>query len=130
MAFGLEWDKALQEIFDGGNTKLPYAREVSTCYTSVEILKNHARAVRSAANQEEYARLPDLRRPLIENLIWAMGEERDSQDPYQRARWYMYENRDQLRMEYALDRLVQVPPLAPLFEMVPPQMEQQEMEQK
>ena len=46
MAFGLEWDQALQEIFDGYNAKLSYPREVSTWYASVAILKNHVRAVR------------------------------------------------------------------------------------
>ena len=39
MAFGLGWDQALQEIFDDDNTKLSYAREVSTWYASVAILK-------------------------------------------------------------------------------------------
>jgi hypothetical protein len=116
---------------NGDSTKLSYACEVSTWYTSIEILKNHARAVRAAANHEEYARLPDLHRPLIENLVWAMGEARDSPDPYQRARWYMYQNRDKLCVDYVLDRLVPVLPLAPLFEMVSLEMEQQQqMEQQ
>ena len=52
-----------------------------------------------------------------------MGEAKDSPDPYQRARWYMYQNRDQLRVDYELDWVVLVLPIA-LMEMEPPQMEQ------
>ena len=47
--------QGLQEIFDGDSTKLSYARDVSTWYASIAILKNHACAVRAAANHEEYA---------------------------------------------------------------------------
>ena len=109
---------------NGDNTKLSYAREVSTWYASIAILKNHAHAVRVAANHEEYVRFLDLHCPLIENLVWAMGEAKDSPDPYQRAHWYMYQNRDQLRLDYELDRVVPVLPIV-LMEMEPPQMEQQ-----
>ena len=111
-------------MFNGDSTRLSYAREVSTLYASLAILKNHAREVRVAANHEEYARLPDLHCLLIENLVWAMGEARDSPDPYQRARWYMYQNRDQLHVDYELDMVVPVLPLAHLMEMEPSQMEQ------
>ena len=86
MAFGLGRDMTLQEILDGDNKLFSYAHEVSTWYSSVAIPKNYARALRACATHEERSRLPDLHRPLIENLVWAMEEVRDSPDPFQRSR--------------------------------------------
>ena len=53
-----------------------------------------------------------------------MGEVRDSPDPFQRARWYMYQNRDKLHLDYELDGVVPLMPI-PLMEMELPQMEHQ-----
>ena len=122
MAFGEGWHRALRELCAGDAKKLEYAREVSSWFSSPTMLQNQALAVRVAATDEERERLPDLHHPLIENLIWAMGEARDSPDPFQRACWYMYQDRLNLRpVDHLAERIVPVLPLMRMMEMQPEQ---------
>lgn len=96
-----------------------YVQEITTWYTNITMLQNHARTVRACTTTDERARMPDLHRPLIENLIWAMEEASNSLDPLRQSRWYMYQNCKKLRpADYEVEGLVPVSPLA-LMEMEP-----------
>lgn len=117
-------------MFAGDNQKLSYAREVATWYNNIAIQQNHAHVVRARTMEVERSRMPDLHCQLIENLIRAMEEARDSSDPYKRSRWYMYQGREQLcPVDYEVERVVPMLPLMPM-EMEPSQMEQRQQMQE
>lgn len=67
-------------------------------------------------------RMPDLDHPLIETLIWAMGEARDSPNPFQRACWYVYQDCNNLHpVDSLAECVVSVMPLMRMMEMDLPQ---------
>ena len=111
MAFGLGWKAGLEKIYAGDDKKLAEAKEVTSWFSSIPMLVNHARSIWEVATPEERACMPNHPGPPTDFLIWSFREATQSPDPVQRAGWVMYQPRDKMRRDYLAEK-VAVPVIA------------------